>query len=389
MKRFSILCLAILLALPLISTAQTITGSFSFDGLTRDYRVYIPGSYTGNAPVPLVFNLHGRGSNAFQQELYADMNPVADTAGFIICYPDGIDNTWNAGFDATYTGGVDDVGFINALLDTLNLQYNIDPAQVYSCGMSMGGFMSFRLACDLENRIAAIASVTGSMTFMQADSCVPSRPIPTLQIHGTTDLVVAYEGNQLLLPVDSVFNYWRGVNTCSGNPVLDTLPDLVQEGLLASSRSTVTTQHYPNCQDGVEVLLYKVENGGHTWPSAPIPIPLNNTNEDIHGSVEVWSFFKRFTHPNPFIVSRTSSQEANQFLRVGPNPYTDRIHLQGIQKGTSLELINAQGQMVWKGQASTHGNMSIELPAGSKGLLWLRARMDGSYRSFKLLPQAR
>ena len=173
--------------------------------------------------------------------------------------------------------------------------------------------MSFRLACELEDRIAAIASVTGTMTTLQTDNCVPSRPMPVLQIHGTLDAVVSYPGNTISLGIDSVINYWRTANGCTAPVVTYNFPDISFEG------STVESFTYGGCTDGVEVVHYRVENGGHTWPGA-FPIPAGITNQDIDASVEIWRFFNRWTHPNPVLVSREEAiPEAT--LQAIPNPF--------------------------------------------------------------------
>ena len=142
----------------------TIISGFEMDGLERTYRIYIPEIYNDGYAVPLVLNLHGYGSNGFEQELYGDFRPIADTANFIIVSPDGALD----GFGATHwntfgTSSVDDVNFLSALIDTVASQYNLDHSRIYSTGMSNGGFMSYKLACQLSGRIAAVASVTGTI----------------------------------------------------------------------------------------------------------------------------------------------------------------------------------------------------------------------------------
>ena len=136
---------------------ETIAIDLEFDGEDRDYRLRIPANFDGETALPLVFNLHGFTSNATQQELYSRMNVVADTAGFFICYANGIGAAWNVGWD--FGSSADDVGFINFLIDQISAEYPILSDQIYSCGMSNGGFMSYRLACELNQRIAAVASV--------------------------------------------------------------------------------------------------------------------------------------------------------------------------------------------------------------------------------------
>ena len=175
---------------------QDISGTIMHDGLERTYYLHLPTNYVEGTPLPLVFNLHGFSSNALEQGLYSNMNPTADANDFLVCYPegtsDGNNQFWNVGWNPTVT--VDDVGFINALIDEFDANYSIDLTRVYSCGMSNGGFMSYKLACDLGERFAAVASVTGGMSHNQSNTCNPVRKIPTMQIHGTADPTVAYEG---------------------------------------------------------------------------------------------------------------------------------------------------------------------------------------------------
>ena len=270
MKRLAPLIICILTCCVVTCPAQTQTGSFTYDGLVRNYRVHLPTSCLG---LPLVFNLHGLGSNAAQQEFYSGFNSVADANDFILVYPDGINNEWNI------TGtGVDDVGFISALIDSMKKEHDVDLNRVYSTGMSMGGFMSYRLACQLSDRIAAIASVTGLLATFP---CSPSRSVPVMQIHGTADGTVAYSG------VNSTVSFWVGHNNCPANPVVTNLPDIdMNDG------STVTKSYYGLCDDSTEVILYTVNNGGHTWPDATIDIGV--TNHDFNASSEIWDFFKKY-----------------------------------------------------------------------------------------------
>lgn len=148
-----------------IGAQLTITDSIVHDGLTREYILYVPANYTGTSAVPLLFNFHGYTSNANDQMWYGDFRPIADTAGFIIIHPQGtLDGTGTTHFNVGWGGStVDDVDFTSALIDSISAQYNINQDRVYSTGMSNGGFMSFKLACELSDRIAGIASVTGSI----------------------------------------------------------------------------------------------------------------------------------------------------------------------------------------------------------------------------------
>jgi polyhydroxybutyrate depolymerase len=291
----------------LLSVIAAISFSISFsqefslihDGLVRTYRLYIPPGYDPDSIYPLVINMHGLGSNAFEQEVYTAFDSVADTAGIIVVYPNGINETWNI---STSTG-TDDVGFISALIDTIDYQYNIDLDRVFATGISMGGFMSYRLACELSNRIAAIASVAGLQAFYP---CNPARPVPVLQFHGTLDPVVPYSG------VPTTISNWVNYDLCPSDPTITELPDID-----TSDNSTVTVYHYGPCEESTEVMLYTINGGEHTWPGATIIIGI--TNEDIKASNEIWNFFKKFTLQGSTGM-KSQTEQFGPSCRFYPNP---------------------------------------------------------------------
>ncbi len=239
----------------------TYIDSIKSNTIFRKYRLYVPNSYTGQA-VPLVFNLHGYTSNASQQQLYSNFMPIADTAKFIIIIPEGTAPTgpqyWNAGFGP----GANDVLFMNDLIDSLDLNYNIDLNSVYSCGMSNGGIMSYYLACNLPNRFAAIASVTGSM-INPWFTCAPNRPFPIMEIHGTNDATVPYNGDATFANIDTVIKKWSVHNNCNPTSTIYNVPDIN-----TTDGATAINYKYTGGTNGAEVELYKVINGAHTWPGA-------------------------------------------------------------------------------------------------------------------------
>ena len=170
-----LLLLGFILVLP---AQQTITATIEHDGLEREYILYVPAAYSPDEAVPLVLNFHGYTSNATEQMFYGNFRPLANVHNFLIVHPEGTDDDsgnahWNVGWGGST---VDDVGFTAALLDTLEAAYNINTDRIYSTGMSNGGFMSYQLACAMSDRIAAIASVTGSMNPGQSEACQANRP---------------------------------------------------------------------------------------------------------------------------------------------------------------------------------------------------------------------
>lgn len=294
----------------LLTIAALITFLFSFsqeftlihDGLTRTYRLHTPTGYNADSLYPFVINMHGLGSNAFEQEIYTAFNNVADSAGIVVAYPNGFNETWNVS-SAT---GTDDVGFISALIDTIDFQYSIDLDRVYATGMSMGGFMSYRLACELADRIAAIASVSGLQAFYP---CNPDRPVPVMQFHGTADPIVPYSG------VPATISHWVNHNLCPLTPITTDLPDID-----TNDNSTVTVSYYGLCEESTEVILYTINNGGHTWPGATIIIGV--TNQDIKASNEIWIFFKKYTLQGSTGIESDQSEPGLTCIFY-PNPVND------------------------------------------------------------------
>jgi polyhydroxybutyrate depolymerase len=358
--------------------AQTTVESLLHGGVQRSYRLHLPPNYTGATAVPLVFNLHGYTSNALQQEFYSGMNAIADTAGFILVFPDGLNNSWNSGFQPPYYGGTDDVSFLSVLIDSLQASYNIDPARVYSCGMSNGGFMSYRLACDLEDRIAAIASVTGSMTTLQLNNCQCTRPVPVFEIHGTADATVPYLTSGLSMGIDSVMGYWSAQNNCTAPIQYDTLPNVSIIDL-----STVTTQTHGGCDANSEVLLYKIENGGHTWPGAVFQIPGAVTNQDINASLEIWKFFSRFVHPNPVLTGRRQPTAASVPV-VAPQPSHDWIHIMHLPLGSAISAFDMQGRRLghWP---SSETELDIDASTWPAGMYWIGVQQEGRSQVLKVV----
>jgi len=290
--------LIILLFMPIFSFAQTETGSFEFEGIRRDYIVFLPQNYDGVAKMPVVFNLHGYTLNAQQQMNYSQMNTIADTAGFIVVYPNAVNTAWNSGISehpsTPPTPNVNDVGFINALIDTLYKHYSINMDMIYSCGFSNGGFMSFKLACQLSDRIAAVASVAGLISYTTADSCNAKHKMPVLLIHGTADEIVPYNGAVGWYSVEQTLSHWINFNLCTESDTTSLLDFDPSDGC------TVEKINYTDSSDNTSVVCYKVTNGGHTWPSGDKQFliinwaDIGNTNEDINASEEIRNFFKTY-----------------------------------------------------------------------------------------------
>lgn len=301
---------------------QTITSTIWHDGQEREYILYVPAAYTGMDAVPLVLNFHGYGSNAFEQMWYGDFRAIADTANFLIVHPLGTLYNGTAHFNVggwTLGSTTDDVGFTAALIDSLSAQYSIDQDRIYSTGMSNGGFMSFVLACQLSDRITAIASVTGSMTPETYNTCDPQHPMPVLQIHGTADLTVPYSGALWTKPIQDVLDFWVDVNNCSSIPNVTDLPNIApQDG------STVQRRLYEEGDNGATVAHFIVTGGGHTWPGTIFGSA--GTNQDINASLEIWRFFSRYTKSGLSTATHPAPQP-ELTITISPNPARGQIRI--------------------------------------------------------------
>jgi polyhydroxybutyrate depolymerase len=277
-----------------ISYAQIQPGSFEFDGLTREYAVFLPQNYQPNMPV--VISLHGAGGTVQNQMNLTLMNEYADTSGFIVVYAQAaINGLWNIGV----TWGpvnVDDVGFISALIDTLDAHYNIDMARIYCTGYSMGAAMTNRLAAELTHRLAAVAPIAGGNLGDFAFTWNPIRPIPMLHMHGTADQSLLYNGGtdnggSDYWSVEESLNFWIQNNNCSLPADTILLPDIN-----TGDNSTVVKISWTNCSNNSSVIHYKIINGGHTWPGG-FNQGHGNTNRDINANEEIWNFFKNYENP--------------------------------------------------------------------------------------------
>jgi len=231
------------------------------DGITREYVLHVPDMYDGSVQVALMLNFHGYGGVASDYMTWADMRPAADTENFILVYPQGtlLDGSphWNAGLDTPDNkSDADDFGFVEALLDEISVNYNIDSERVYVCGYSNGAFFSYALACFYSDKIAAVGSVSGTMLEETHDNCTPSHPTPMINIHGTSDGVVAYNGGEGLASIDAVLTYWINFNNTDTTPTTNSIND---------NGTTIEHHTYTNGDNGTSVEHYKVIGGEHVW----------------------------------------------------------------------------------------------------------------------------
>ncbi|MEW6005999.1 MAG: PHB depolymerase family esterase, partial [Stygiobacter sp.] len=286
------------------------TGSIICDGLKRTYLIHIPPSWDENKSMPLVIALHGGGGTGERmvEHTQGGFNTLADKNDFIVVYPDGVEKHWNDGRSGEETRhrvhkeNVNDIGFISSLIDHLIKELNIDPNRVYVTGISNGAMMSYRLACELTEKIAAVAPVAGNMPENLYPSCSPSRPISVLAINNINDPLMPWKGGNItgpfgmkklgkVLSVSETVKFWVNHNNCSSSPLISYEPDNdPQDG------TRVLKEVYDGGKEGTEVILYTIEGGGHTWPGGYQYQPeriVGKTSRDIDANEVIWNFFKK------------------------------------------------------------------------------------------------
>ncbi|MEM1118990.1 MAG: PHB depolymerase family esterase [Bacteroidota bacterium] len=356
-------------SLPMNET-QLLAKTVEVAGLEREYRLYVPPSYDASEETPLVFVYHGGNTPVEAQIDISIMNPVADTAGFIIAYPVGLpvfDSIFNQVSPSwTYPGIVaehDDVAFTRQMINTISGEYNINADRIYATGWSAGSEFAFHLACELPNQIAAIAGVGGQMSNLSVAACDTSeRLMPVLQMHGTADVILPFDGAGVYPAAISSAELWANRNGCDEMPTSEDLPNTVE-----ADNSTVTLLEYDNCTNDSEVLFYQIDGGGHNWSGGPLPFSLPflaSVNQDINASVEIWNFFNRHTLTRT-ATSTTETLTATDF-RVFPNPFTESFTVEldlPESQAVQLQLLNVLGQPVSE-------IVNQKLPAGQQLIQW-------------------
>jgi polyhydroxybutyrate depolymerase len=228
------------------------------NGQARKYLLHVPPTYEPGEPAALVLVFHGAGIGAGRFVDYSRFSKVADREGFLIVYPEGLDEVWNP------SPGSRDVQFIRDLIDHLQRRCHVNPDRIYASGHSNRGGMVHRLACELADRIAAIGTISGA--YQSSEPCSPSRPMPVFAIHGTADSIVPYQG------IPEWAARWAERNNCHPEPAEIPHNVLIQE------------TKWGSCREGADVILYTIQDLEHDW-----------THDLINMGQTIWDFFQE--HP--------------------------------------------------------------------------------------------
>lgn len=293
--------LAILMTQPAALGPGDHTRTIEVDKRSRTYLVHVPPKYDSKKPSPVVLAFHGGGSNAEQMVKFCGLNETADKHGFVVVYPSGTGRlekllTFNGGNCCGYamTNKVDDVGFTKVLLDDLAKVVNVDPKRVYATGMSNGAIMSYLLASELSDRIAAIAPVGGPMG---TETCNPKRPVSVIHFHGKDDEFAPFKGGKGkgvsgtdFYSVEHSIKACIKANGCKDEPKTVEIPDKANDG----TKATITT--YGGGKEGAEVVLVAIDGMGHTWPGQQPAVKfLGKSTRNVSANEMMWAFFDK--HP--------------------------------------------------------------------------------------------
>jgi polyhydroxybutyrate depolymerase len=353
-----------------------IVDSIAHQSYQRKYTVHTPTGYSNSTPVPLILMLHGGGGTMTNAQGFTNLNAVSNTNGFLAVYPQGYGIIPSGGFSwadgrgtSADIAAIDDLGFIDKLLDTLIANYSVDTTKIYICGFSNGGFMTQRFACQQNKRFAAMASLGSIMDTTLFTNCIPTRPIPILFMLGTADPFIPYYGGPMIgsgpappiIGIDTLIHFWKQNNNCKTTTSPINIPDIN-----VTDSSTVSVFNFTNCSCNANISFYKINGGGHTWPGVEIPsyeIIAGQTNEDIQASEELWNFFKVHQLCNSTIG--INEQTTKPKIKIYPNPAMSELNITiSINDNIEIEISNLLGQTLIKKQDQT----CIDISALTKGM---------------------
>ncbi len=286
------------------SQAQNISRKIVVDGLQRHYIIHLPPSFNSVNKLPLIFTLHGGGGTAKGAAPFYDLEGLADKDGFIIVYPDAVNKAWSIPGMASRVKGLDttvnDLHFMNTLLDTMIVKYKADPAKVFCAGISRGAMFSYYLVDAMNSRITAIAAVCGGISRTEAQTYSLKTPLPVLIINGTADPLVKYDGgygtlnkrnrgheDADMLPTEDLVKKIALLDHCNAIPQIFPMPD-------NDAYDGCTETEYIYEGNNVKIDFIKIKNGGHTWAGGTQYLPkflIGRLCRDFSASQKVFDFF--------------------------------------------------------------------------------------------------
>lgn len=245
------------------------------DGLERSYLLHVPPGWDRAHPTPVVFVFHNHFGTASSMPPLTGFNDISDKAGFLLVYPEGFGNSWNAGTccGAAVTKNLDEETFVRQILADLRTVVSVDTRRIYAAGFDLGGILGYRLACEMSDTFAAVASVSGTLL---SSPCQPAQPVSLMDVHGLNDDMAPYAGGGDFNtpPVEELIHTWAQLDGCTDSPQVD-------------KENIITHTSYSSCKAGTAVELYAIEAMGHSWPSKDV----------WDASQAIWDFFAAHSKP--------------------------------------------------------------------------------------------
>jgi polyhydroxybutyrate depolymerase len=337
--------------------------SIIHNGLYRTFLLHLPENYSENDTLPLILAFHGGFGSAANLQEQSGLSQKANSENFIVVYPEGIKSvplgirTWNAGWCCGYASKTNsnDIGFVASLLDTLENQMNIDPERIYATGMSNGGFLTYRLACGLSDRIAAFAPVAASMSMSE---CKPENSVPIIHFHSYQDSSIPYQGgvgngvsDHYNPPIDSVLNAFAFHNNCVNT----------NDTILNNEQYTYVK--WSDCECNKEIQFYITQDGGHSWPGE-VKTPVgDSTSKYINATDLMWKFFQGFTLN--CLSTNSTEKKINKPPSTFPNPTNGILNLEISPeiKHFTIILYDSKGNLIEKFVNQKQINL-YDLPKG-------------------------
>jgi polyhydroxybutyrate depolymerase len=368
MIRIQLFVVAFFTAIISIS-AQYSNKSMMVGATSRTYRQYLPTGFNAVSEpgVPLLIALHGLGDNMTNFSTVG-FGAVADTARFIVVYPQGMLNgfgnsAWNNGTLLSSTA--DDITFLSMLIDTMKVKYDID-LRVYLTGFSMGGIMTYHTVCALPSRIAAIASVSGTMATSDISGCNPNRAVPVMHMHGTADGTVPYNSGALpsLSLVPQTLEFWQNNNGC-GDSSIYAMPDISPDGI------TVDTMVFNTCN--APLVHWRENNADHEWLYTPV--------NDVDATKEIWLFFSDKVHPGASQLGVTEIPEYHTTIEY-KNAMLSIVSSIPIQE---IGIYDLQGKLIRLMNVTDLMELNIDLTAYSTQIFIVKVLSEGMITTRKIL----
>ncbi len=369
MTRITIL-LALIIGGISSSFAQFANKTMDVSGDVRSYRQYLPTAFNAVSEpgVPLIIALHGIGDNMTNFSVVGFDN-IADTARFIVVYPQGklnafSQNSWNNGTLLASTN--DDIAFLSRLIDTMKVKYDIDLNRVYLTGFSMGGIMTYHMLCSLPSRIAAIASVSGPMSDSDVSGCDPGRSVPVMHMHGTADGTVPYDGGlPSLSSVPATLAFWQNNNGCADSAVYN-LPNTVLVDSI-----TVDTISFNTC--GAPLVHWRENNADHQWLYTPI--------NDVDATKEIWLFFRTKVHPG---ASQLAIENTNS-TGISIEYISSTININSPNSIQKVAVYDMQGKVILEMSGNNQLQMQMNLSGITNQVLIVKVMSGGELKVNKFI----